>query len=582
MEQQVQSSNAVLELIATLKDSRRTKPVCVISIAAAEDTPGFDVPHLIAEADGMADFYVIKTGDLTREFAAGMPADTQVFGGAARAYPIDFASSKVAGQLRYPIPPTQLKKATAALISDIWGFAHAAGLIAKPAAGLKAETVSVEAIYGGETAVLLRANGERVSLRSEAAFPGIPLDRVLAKGQKLEGFYDPKNRAFAFASQNPSMDDVVEHFGFETVTLGLVRAADRKTATVALHPNLAFEVSKKEITGNDQDVVNEYFNVGQVYSFRIYRDPQGHTRLRCNDIDDDEPVAPALALLPGGSPWLEEGLGIVGQEVAEPAEDLAATELDLPTEEAVDETVAALTKQLAEMTAALEAASAQTNVPTNLLSNNAFFVNHLRGQVLAANKEAQRAKDEADAIAAERNTLVREIVQLKAHNKELGNEVSERRKAMRGAVNHSERNRWETLGQFESAAEWLREEVRRAWIDTFKASDRKQFNLEAISWSFGPKFFDGFNEQTFDETKLRKIIRTVVELVSTRSSVPGSTEAHPLSDNFKGQVRREDAGAMRMYVEEKTPGALRLHYWKIDKGGFELNGVESHDTFTMR
>ncbi|MEY4450185.1 MAG: hypothetical protein RLZZ304_560, partial [Actinomycetota bacterium] len=66
----------------------------------------------------------------------------------------------------------------------------------------------------------------------------------------------------------------------------------------------------------------------------------------------------------------------------------------------------------------------------------------------------------------------------------------------------------------------------------------------------------------------------------------GGTEAHPLTDNFKGQIRREvagkQAGAMRMYVEEHTAGAMRLHYWKLDAGGYELDGVGHHDTFKMR
>lgn len=582
MATKINTIEEIHELVGLLKSAQRKRPVCVVTIAISEDEPGFDLNHLEREAGEVADFYLVKTGDLTREFMTLMPENTQAYGGAARAYPIDFGMSKAASTLRYPIPPVQLKKATAALISDLWGYGHAAGLIAKPAANLKAETVTVEAIFGGETAILKRANGERVSVRAEAVFPGIPLDRVLSKGQQLEGFYDPSNKAFAFASQNPTVDEFVSHYGFDTVTLGLIKSTDRKTAKVAVHPNLIFEVTKAEVSGNERDVLDKYLTVGQVYSFRLYKDPQGHARLKSNDIDDDEIVQPALSLLPGSGPWLEEGLGIVADDQPDHVEDVVVSELELPTEQDLEATFAALKQQIAELTAVPASSPARTKEENRQLSDNAFYVNQMRGQVLAANREAQRAKDEADAIAAERNTLAHENATLKETNRALGGEVSDLRKAKRAAANRSERDPWESRGQFETDAEWLAEEVRRAWIDTFKPADRKLHNIDAVKWTFGERFFDDFNEAAFDDTKVRKIIRTVVELVSNRNSVPGGTEAHPLTDNFKGQIRRKDAGAMRMYVEENTPQAMRLHFWKLDGGGYELNGIEKHDTFKMR
>lgn len=576
----INTIDEIHDLVGLLKSAQRKRPVCVVTIAISEDAPGFDVSYLESEAGDVADFYVVKTGDLTREFMALMPENTQAYGGAARAYPIDFGATKSASSLRYPIPPIQLKKATALLISDLWGYGHAAGLIAKPASNLKAEIVTVEAIFGGETAVLKRSNGDRVSLRAEAVFPGIPLDRVLSKGQQLEGFYDPSNKAFAFASQNPTVEEVVERYGFNTVTLGLVQATERTSARVALHPNLAFEVDKKVITHNEKDKIHEYLKVGQVYAFRIYRDEQGKTRLRCDDIDDDEIVQPALSLLPGSGPWLEEGLGIVADEEPVETDEIFVTELELATEADIEQELAS---------AAQEQIAQASKEDQKLLRDNAFLINYYRSQeklatkkVAEANASAQRAKDEADAIAAERNELVKKYADLQRLQREQGGELSELRKAKRAAANRNDRDPWESRSQFETDAEWLAEEVRRAWIDTFKPADRKLHNMDAVSWSFGERFFYDFTEANFDDTKVRKIIRTVVELVSNRNSVPGGTEAHPLTDNFKGQIRRDGAGAMRMYVEENTPQAMRLHFWKLDAGGYELNGIEKHDTFKMR
>jgi hypothetical protein len=585
MATEIQGINQVEELASKIKDARRTRPICLVSIGQAEDAPGFDLDYLEGDAAEVCDFYVIKTGDLTREFMNLIPENTQVYGGAARVYPVDFANSKSASPLRYPIPPVQLAKATANLLRDIWAYANQAGLILKPAANLNPERVTVQAIYGGDVAVMKRANGNLISVRSEALFPGISLDRVFTLGQELEGTFDPNNRAFALTTQNPTVAEVVEHFGLGSVTLGLVRETTRKTATVAIHPNLTFEVEKKEITGNERDVISDYLNVGQVYSFRFYRDPQGHFRLKCNDIDDDEPLVPALSLIPGSGPWLEEGIGVVAEDSTDELTELAVTAIDLPTEAEVDAAIEA---------AAKEAEAQETSVPVpgltkaenRQLSQNAFFVNHMKGQVIAANEAAQRAKEEADAIAVERNSLAKENATLKAQLREQGAEFSQLKKDKRAAANRTERDPWETRAQFDTAAEWLREELRRQWLDTYTPSDRRQYNMDAVNWSFGERFFDEFTEANFDATKLRKIIRTIVELISNRNSVPGGTEAHPLTDNFKGQIRREavgkQAGAMRMYVEEHTAGAMRLHYWKLDAGGYELDGVGHHDTFKMR
>lgn len=587
MATQIRSINEVEELAFKIKDARRTRPICVVSIGQVDELPGFDVTALEEDAAEVCDFFIIKTGDLTREFMMLMPDNTQVYGGAARAYPIDFATSKSASTLRYPIPPVQLAKATANLLRDIWAYANQAGLIAKPAANLKAERVVVKMIYGGDVAVMQRANRELISVRSEALFPGISLDRVLTVGQELEGYFDPTNRAFALATQNPSVQDVVEHFGLNSVTLGLVRETTRKSAVVAIHPNLTFQVDKKEITGNEIDVISDYLSVGQVYAFRIYRDPQGRIRLKCNDIDDDEPLVPALALIPGGEPWLEEGLGVVADDVTDEVIEVSVTAMDLPTEAELDAAIEAAAKD-AEVQAEVESSKSagQTKAETRMLSENAFFVNHMKGQVKAANEAAQRAKDEADAIAGERNEIARELAALKILYRDQGAALSQAKKDLRAAAQISESDPWRSRAQFETPAEWLTEELRRQWIDTYKPADRREYNINQVNWYFGERFFDGFTEANFDATKLRKILRTIVELISTRNALEKGTEAHPLSDDFKGQIRREVAGkkggAMRMYVEERTPQAMRLHYWKLDAGGYELDGIEIHDTFKMR
>lgn len=44
-----------------------------------------------------------------------------------------------------------------------------------------------------------------------------------------------------------------------------------------------------------------------------------------------------------------------------------------------------------------------------------------------------------------------------------------------------------------------------------------------------------------------------------------------------GPTLRGGDVCMRLYVEQGTAGALRLHYWKLSSGGLELHEVVPHD-----
>ena len=53
-------------------------------------------------------------------------------------------------------------------------------------------------------------------------------------------------------------------------------------------------------------MISSYLDIGGAVPVSLYRHPEGKIRLRMNDIDDDEPVPPALAVIEGGEPWLLE------------------------------------------------------------------------------------------------------------------------------------------------------------------------------------------------------------------------------------------------------------------------------------
>jgi hypothetical protein len=77
-----------------------------------------------------------------------------------------------------------------------------------------------------------------------------------------------------------------------------------------------------------------------------------------------------------------------------------------------------------------------------------------------------------------------------------------------------------------------------------------------------------------------KALRAVVDLVADRTGPLRNRKPHVLRENegahAQARMRGEDV-CMRLYVEQGTAAALRLHYWKLKSGGFELHEVVPHD-----
>lgn len=76
-----------LGLAAWLQDPDRQDPVVVVTLPPNRDRPYFDVQALARDVGRFAEVVVLSTGSPSRAFAAAMPAQCGVFGGAARVYP---------------------------------------------------------------------------------------------------------------------------------------------------------------------------------------------------------------------------------------------------------------------------------------------------------------------------------------------------------------------------------------------------------------------------------------------------------------------------------------------------------------
>jgi len=120
---------------------------------------------------------------------------------------------------------------------------------------------------------------------------------------------------------------------------------------------------------------------------------------------------------------------------------------------------------------------------------------------------------------------------------------------------------------FELTAEWARR---------VPASDKAAEPLG--DYVIGPQFLASLALLT--STQRTKALRAVVDLVAARQGPLHNRKPHLLRENegahAPARTRGEDI-CMRLAVEQGTAGALRLHYWKLKAGGFELHEVVTHD-----
>ncbi len=573
----IRTAEQAKELAEGLLRADRRQPWCVISTPNDSTQAVFDVVAIEDEVSSVCEIFVIWGGQATRELQDMLPVDTQVFGGAGRTYPSNFGKTQGAsvGKLRYVYPAGNVTPSTERLISDIWAAAMDAGLLKQATPNAVDAVATVKQFFGDSVVLLQLENGELASVRQEASFPGVPLTWVFSLGQQVTGKYDAATRIFTLKDQNLTAAEAVDHFGYDTVTLGLVRETDRKRATIAIHPNLDFEVTKAEITGNPLDVISEYLRVGEVWPVRIYRDPQGKTRLKMNDIDDDEPIAEALPLIAGGQPWLDQARyanfgGDDAPELEIVESELVVLDSELTTVSDIESVSEVPSIGIPSPISAAEAKDKATRLAEASIA-------HLRGELIRGNREIERLNIELKQLSIAYRELNVNAQRWREDASAYKQIVAESRKSKASEVK-STFKAYARRDRFNSLEEWFSEELRRNWLSLYSPDDRARFKLDEKNYSFGSEFFDGVNPRDLDEAELRKLLRAVVHLVTGRNGVEQIAESHSLRVNNKPLMRGQDVG-LRMHIENGQPQAKRLHYFKLAAGGYELTNVGDHDEF---
>ena len=581
----IQDSIDAEGLATVIMAPNRTKPICVITASLNGSEPFVNPTALEDELGSLCDFYYIDDPQITRELAGLLPKDAGVFGGAVRVYRADFSEdlSLRRSKLFNLRDAEQGAQKTPTITEEIWSAANAAGLLKTVEQRSVSSVATVKQFIGDARVLVQLESGGLATIQQELVIPDVPLEWVFQVDQRLSGIYDKELGVFIPTLSASSAEDLVDHFGLNSVTLGLVKELDRQTAKVAIIPNLEFEVSKNEITGNPLDVISSYLGIGDVIPVRIYRHPEGKIRLRMDDIDDDEPVLPALPILPGGEAWLLEGRDVPWGEPEPITEPIAIVE-DTPAESEQRETEQPEPEKAnfpVPGPGLLPGVSPDTTpAPTaKELSELRFNFKHLA-------QENNRLKDQNARLAQERQTSDLALASLSQRVQEQAEELSKLRaqaSEQRKAKRAQQTNRSTTFSRrdrFSSDQDWFQEELRRAWIGRYSPQERENtYPLDFNQVLFSEDFFHSILGGKLDEDEGRKLIRVALDLISGRNAIEHKHTYHALQDGIGGPQRVREDGALcwRMHLENGQPQAKRLHYWQLRDGRIELGWVANHD-----
>ena len=580
---ELKNKESVRAFAAELISQDREKPICLISLPSDPFESSFDVYSLSENCDQLAEFVVIKNGELTYLLADLLPESTAVYGGAARVYPIGFNSETHFSEIPLIFPSKGRASANQLKVeNEIWRLADTGNLLAERERRSEGVVAQVYRVYPPSLAVVSFDGHPMVPLRQELCFPGVPIQWIVSEGDTIKGTYDPQQNDFIPAGAQLDLKAVVEHYGLDNVVLGLVRSAERQRAVITVYPGVDLQISREEISHNDRDIVTDFLDPGDVVPARLYRDPQGRIRLRMDDIDDDEIPLPALPILEGGEPWLIEGRNDVGETAEEAPGGNSETESSLAAIEEVESATATGSIPLPKpgllpgVATPSETTSAKDR--SNIEHHNAVLrgrESQLQARIKTLEKEKVELRGELGQLRSENNALNEQVTDLRKRAT-AAKRQNARVEVGRSSTTRSRRSRWST------DEAWFNEELRRAWIGRYKPSDRELYPLNLEKITYGENFFETLSQPEIAEEDLRKAVRVILDIVTERNAKENIHEVHNLrtSSSASASIVKRDDGAvcMRSYLEQGTPQAKRLHFWKTSEG-WELSRVSLHDDY---
>lgn len=576
----VRDEAGAVALAERLNRGDRSRPVVVVTIPSGRDRPWIDADRIDDEVGDVAEVVLMPTGPHTWEFSHRMPEQTQVYGGAGRVYPPDhhWVTDVRRSPLRFAFDQRQGAAATEALIEDALRMAAAAGLFAaEPSRTRSRREGVVEGVFGDSRA-MVRLDRDLAAVPSELAFTGVPIGRVLARGMHLSGWYDAESRWFDVRESQLAPAAALASYSVGDVVLALVGTVEPTTATVFLHPLVEVTITREQVTSNDLDDLTSLMSPGEVLAARLVgAGPDWELSLL--DVDDDEEVVPAAALLTGGPPWLE----LVDPFVEEPEPPSQPTLRVVPQEVAPPDEAPAVVAPAAPTPALLDRHRPAPATPSAPSGPSGKAVESLSLKVQALEAELRRLRPDLSAARDELRDLQREYKLLADVNETAQRRLHHQEQQLRHLKSRlrkagSSRPAAEPAPVFADAEQGFRHAVVTAWASRTPLAE--QVDAPLPGYDLGPDFLKSL--AALEGVPAAKVADVVFEVLTDRAKDLTGRDLHQLRESEAGGApyrRRPEDGATswRVALQRNTPGARRLHYWRLPNGRVELSRVGHHD-----
>lgn len=580
-------------LAAHLLDARRTHPVVVISHGVGRgDAPWIDPESVLAGVGDYAEVHVVPTGDVTWELGACLPPEAQVYGDAARVYSTDLSwvTRPRDSRLYLCFGPAQAARIEVGLVADAMQAALAAGLFERRPQR-RTVTGRVTGVLAGRGVV--EGDFGRAALRPELAVPGVPIERVVLRGQTVTGEWVTADGLLDVRGSLRSVDDALS--GYRPGDAILVRVCDvgRDRVVVEPYPGTRVEIPVSGITGNPLDDPRDLMTVGEVVVAHVVR--AGRWILSLADVDDDEPVREAPALLEGGPPWLVAD----DQTPADPVEAWSppAVPADIDDRglkpDAESEARVATGAADAERPAADRAPTPRDldphRGPNPVAPAPASPVSTGSDRSLTKELHLERgarahAQRELEAVRLEMKQLVSRLRQLERERDRAQTELERKRTETRDLRKKLQKARpvgggaaASSTEQFLEAEAAFKHDVYLAWVDSIPAADKANHPLPE-HWSIGPDFLESL--AALEGVARTKVAEVVVQVVTGIADTMPGRDMHRLRMGAGGDdpwVEREPGEyCWRVALQRNTPSARRLHFWRRGDA-VELSRVALHD-----
>jgi hypothetical protein len=588
----------VEKLAADLNGGRRARPAVVVSTPRGQDGPWIDAERIASELDRFADVFVLGS-DCAWEFTSVMPHGTQVYGGAGRVYPVglSWVHDPTQAPLRFAYAPADGQPAATALIDDGFRAALSAGLLSTRPTTPGSQPVRGK-VLGCPTpsqGLIELVGGGYATVQVGALFPGDPAGRVLAVGMPVAGALDPVTRQLDLRPSLPDPAAGLEDVPDGTVLPALVGRVDGGDCEVFLHPRLPVRLTREQVTAGEDDL-RDLLSEGEVIAVRLLRGPDGAVRPTGRDLDVAA-CGPALALLPGGPPWLpapddglsdeagEDDRGPVGDPVPAPATHArtegtpqrnapppiakaAAPASPRPKPTLLDRRVKPIPEAAAPTATSAQAKGRAVQdlglaLEASRVSERATRIRlrQAEAELLLLEQELAQARKESDA----RDHALKKLRRLHRRSREQEYQLAATQATVGSQL-------------FLDGEEQLRFEVHVRWAHRIPAAEKQSRPLRP--YTLGPQFLTSLEQlQGIDRDK---VIDVVVEVLTGLAETSAGREMHPLRAGTSGNeqaLRRDGQTCWRVALQRNTPSARRLHFWR-GATGIELSRVVRHDDFS--